>query len=898
MNTNDRKETDNARLTGLGRLTALAHGDVRFAAELAGNAPQALESIAVPSPDPRPIVTVTEGHAPSGLVLVPWLSDARLEDEVREATEALLNLDPDTALEACVESSDPKSTSSTRFLVVGADPIADCAEDLISPPAENGTRYWSLCPGRTNLDRIAAIDGRIDELIPLPGAEIDNEVDLHIVRHGSRIVRCTGNAIEATLTRGQRRRDGGLTSIAARAARARLASRGVLVARPQTDVPALVQWALAGASPTVAEHTIRTASIHITATSQAVESVAASIAEIAKHYGITNMTAPAGAHTLCVVTNDLAEATLEAIGRGLYETKRRWMVVLWRNPYLVLMHGGPEGRPCLECARRTILEGAMAIAAQKTGSHEPLPIDNATTMHIGGALARTLAQMSPPGTLYARRLGYDGEEHTETIEARPDCPVCGVPGLRAAINAARTLRKEELDEEVRSEETRTGAAIKRLVDTTEQHRGHWTGRWLNLEARRFAADPRGRALHQFEATIGVLAGNEPATPANVPATGTGQSHRDACAAALREAVKARAAHFKRGEDRATEVMSQRQVEERGFDVITPGALGRFSATQRKERTCIGIVNARRVHAPKEYTDDERERERRWVLGRDLMSDQTVYVPAQSVFTSVPELDPTMVAGLRAGCAAGASRMDAATRALHENIASDALSMWWMTRRRCPKIVLERVDDPWIEGVRKAFAAHGRTLYALDISTTPKAPAMLSISALVKPRGDGSAERIIRAACGNTIMEALRAATSRSVQTLPETIEGDAFAGINREWEEVRTWRAIGNDAPPWLTGGEHEASPEDCADEGLQCDPVKMYATALEATIEAGAERTVGVDITEPGDPIVTVAVLTPGLRGHLMEKGAGRYDRLHRWSRAQDRTVTEKDLAPLGMVL
>ena len=876
------------------RLTALAHGEVHFAGELATDARTALAGIGLPSPDPRPIVAMTEGASPSGLVPVPWLAYTRLAPNVHEETEALLAHAPEQALAACVESCQPGATSHARFVVLGRDPISECWEDLIAPPTQGGGPCWTMCPGRTILDRTAAIDGDARTQMLLPGAEVHHEGPQHIVRHGARIIRLEGAATGRAL-KGQ---DASAQTLEAMTARARLASRGLLVARPGTDVPALERWALAGVSPSLAEHTLRQASLHIVAEGAGCQALAEQVRAIARHYGIAHVQAAGGARTLCLVTDDLASATVEAFARGTHATQRPWMLVLWRTPHLVMMQGGAGARPCLECARRTVLDGAMAIALEKTAANAWREAGDDIAMHIGRRIARVSAGVEPSGTLAATEVGYNAKQRTAHIAPRPDCPVCGVPGLRDAIGDARTLRRTDLLEEAMEDHAQAEIATARLLGRAHKLRGPWTGRWVRHHTRRFAGDRAEQFLHAAHAPAGVLAGSDPAAHPTVPSSGKGRTRRQARAAALGEAVQARAAHYKRGRQHGIEIASAHHLAERGLDLISPEQIGRFSATQHAERACVGLLFRRRAYAPERYTEQERHRERRWMLGRDLETGAHVYVPAESVLRAVPEPSPCMVAGLRAGGAAGPSRLAASIAALHERIERDALSMWWVARRRCPTIDLDAVEDPWVRGAKAAIAAQGRTLAALDITTTPKAPTVLAMSALGTPRSDGSVEPIVRTACAPTRAQALKDAIAENVQGLPEGIEDDAFPGVNPAWEEVRAWRALGGEIEQWLDGTEGEVTVERTGDGEEEADPQARYDAALEAARDAGAERIVGVDLTEPGDPAPSVAVVTPGLRSQLIEKAPGRYDRLHRWSRAGESTRSEAALTPLGMVL
>ena len=79
-----------------------------------------------------------------------------------------------------------------------------------------------------------------------------------------------------------------------------------------------------------------------------------------------------------------------------------------------------------------------------------------------------------------------------------------------------------------------------------------------------------------------------------------------------------------------------------------------------------------------------------------------------------------------GCAAGNSLEEAIVQGFLELVERDACSIWWYNRLRRSEIDLEQLGDSYISDLRAAFAKAGRKIWALDVTTDLKIPAVVAV----------------------------------------------------------------------------------------------------------------------------------------------------------------------------
>ena len=67
-------------------------------------------------------------------------------------------------------------------------------------------------------------------------------------------------------------------------------------------------------------------------------------------------------------------------------------------------------------------------------------------------------------------------------------------------------------------------------------------------------------------------------------------------------------------------------------------------------------------------------------------------------------------------AAGNCVEEAIVQGFLELAERDAMALWWYNRARRPQLDLDQVDDGYLQAVRREYAARGRSLWVLDVTT--------------------------------------------------------------------------------------------------------------------------------------------------------------------------------------
>ena len=79
-----------------------------------------------------------------------------------------------------------------------------------------------------------------------------------------------------------------------------------------------------------------------------------------------------------------------------------------------------------------------------------------------------------------------------------------------------------------------------------------------------------------------------------------------------------------------------------------------------------------------------------------------------------------------GCAAGNTLEEAIVQGFLELVERDACAIWWYNRLRRPAVDLGRFGDNYIDDLRTQFAAAGRQIWALDITTDLEVPVVVAV----------------------------------------------------------------------------------------------------------------------------------------------------------------------------
>ena len=884
-------------------LTVMVHGEITFAEEMLAEPARALATIGVESDETRRVICAVRSAGPEQIAMAPFVLPYREREETDAIGQALARARgkaPGRMHRAPRPSTVRPGAQAPRaddfqVLLVGDNPIKDCFEDLIGPPGSAGSEFWTMCPARAAPDRVAAASNPPGRAQLLPGVECFAGEHITTVRHGARLIRIAGDATRAVLAGLERGRPIG-TTLAARTALARLASRGLAVAHYGEATATLHKWAVAGVSPRRASDVIEacdTAVIEVGAHAQALTELAR---EALAPYGLKVRERPDGAAHVLITASVLDVERIERIAKVVHEQGRQWSLLYAGPAGWLDTHGTADDGACACCVAHAMREGAMRHFARPCDDHAPPAHRPNIARIIGRATARWLAGAEPSGIVTCIAREPDVGTELEAARRRPQCPACGRTQIEHRARTGETLTREALEREAAHPANEREAFDRRMHGEALRGRdGAWTGTWTTSAEERFDADPHGHVLHDFARLAGLVAGEHRGDW--IITRGKGPTRRSAWLGATAEMFQSLAVEWRATDAARVRTASQASLEAQGEALVGPDALNPVSDTQVDERAVVGYDRTGYpVRSPPRYGAREKHQPIEWVRGRDLETDATVWVPANAVFVGARA---DIVADgreesfhrtrLHNGVASGATRADALARAVLERIEHDALSWWWLLERTCPRIGLARAGGDWAARLESTLARGGRGLWALDISTTAKARAVLAVSALATPVAGVGYEVLTASAAALTPKNALLGALGELVQKLPDTIDGEVLSRYAAEGPHLEWWRAIDPEACAMFAGaGEQAPGPS----EAVEPEGPERLRLAVAAARDAGAERIVGVDLTRPEQPVATARALTPGLRDSYAQRAPGRYDRRWPWLRSDERPRDEQRLS------
>ena len=234
-----------------------------------------------------------------------------------------------------------------------------------------------------------------------------------------------------------------------------------------------------------------------------------------------------------------------------------------------------------------------------------------------------------------------------------------------------------------------------------------------------------------------------------------------------------------------------------------------------------------------------------------------------------------------GCAAGQSIQEAQLHGLLELIERDAVAIWWYNRIRRPAAPIGAFGGSKFRNLTAAFAAAGRSIALLDITTDIQIPAYAAVTALA----DGTNPCFGAAAAVSPAVAAFKAVAEAAQICfwLPrESKENEMIAWSN--------WATLENSS--YLVP---------CGDAGPVQDLELSTGEALELCLRelerAGADP-LSIDLTRPEIGLPVVRTFAPGLRHCWARFGPGRLYSVPQSLGWLDRPLTESELNPTACML
>lgn len=583
---------------------------------------------------------------------------------------------------------------------------------------------------------------------------------------------------------------------------------------------------------------------------------------------------------LLVVVTDVNSASLVAAHD---ESRREGEALLLcrvaGDEHLIGPLVSPTTGPCLHCLthRMRLQSPVHAYLAMATARADVrclrLPLaDRASVTSLRRALQLWDHGWFAGGRLMVREPRRR-RETPRPLRARPECPVCGDPGVTGRAMTAPVVLYSR-----RGQSRELRAHGRELL-------GPVTG--VVRDVARLSTGI-GDSIHVCSAgAIGIPAAtNLPQLRRRLMSRtiGKGADYESARDGALGEAIE-RASLAWHGDEpvwRAT----QRQV---GTNAIAPNDVLLFSRRQFAERDAWNSDGVHTRHVPEQL---RRDVEVGWTPVWSLTNRGQRFLPTALLFHGYAESTGDFARADSSGVAAGPSRADALRRALLELIERDAVAIWWYNRRRALGLAPEAIGVPLAAETARQLQVRGRTLHLLDLTTDLGVPVVAAISARAR-RGD-------RVLFGFGAGSSHRAAAERAVAELHQMFAalgaGDDPAAVD---PVLANWlaRVTLAEAPYLVPTQVRELRPAERAltvRHGSALNDLRRLRGRLE---QRGLE-VLALDLTRPGYGVPVMRAIVPGLRHFWPRFAPGRLFDVPAVMDGSQRTLRESELNPVPFFL
>ena len=562
-----------------------------------------------------------------------------------------------------------------------------------------------------------------------------------------------------------------------------------------------------------------------------------------------------------VLARDPIASEVTAFARQAASAGRPWLLVAETGrmghvgPFFV-----PDVTACHTCLSQRMVQARQAETwlSSRAGGLAPRAPAIGTPASAAGFAAfaatqilRHLGTEAPP--LAGRMLRRDGltfETTEHMVTRRPQCPDCGTavhPGPLVALDAFPQPMEENAGP----------ARLEALVDPLCGVVHSVSEGLLTANERVHTALAR-HFFPMFKNDVRVLQHN-----LHGRSGGKGFSARAARTGALGEAVE-RFSGIWQGDWEA---------QRRGRQDL-PGAVSLADLLVISDAQYAARAEwNRRLASPHQVVPDplEPDAEIDWTPAWSLTHGAERLLPAAYCWYGHPELKRMMCLADSNGCAAASTRERALMKAVFELIERDAVALWWYPRLRRPGLDLAAFRDPELAALLARYAALGRDVWALDISTEFGLPVVVALSA----RRDGPAEDIIFGfGAGHTPEQALHDAVGEISQAYAyvSDIGRDGTTRYRAENSEMLDWlKSARRSEMNWLMPDPDAdlRGPGDLPNPGWT-SPADAV-DALKHRLGAGGHELIALDQTRPDIGIPVMRAVAPGLRHFWRRLGPGR---------------------------
>ena len=304
------------------------------------------------------------------------------------------------------------------------------------------------------------------------------------------------------------------------------------------------------------------------------------------------------------------------------------------------------------------------------------------------------------------------------VPARPQCPSCGAKELRDPARPPAPIRLRVGGKAVMTSGGYRSMAPAETVARFRKHVSPLTGVVSQLQRIKSEQplDASFLARHNFsprpetvEALQSGLSGDS---------YGKGSTAEQGEASALMEAIERYSGIFQGDEIRTI----RRFVDFPAGDAIHPNDVLLLSDAQYEHDT--GSASCSAEGKPRRF-DSSIETE--WSPVWSLRDERFKYLPTGLLYFFHEGPGTNQISADSNGCAAGNTLEEAIIQGFLELVERDAYAIWWYNRSKRVEIDLDRLGDSYIRDLQTQFAAMGRGLWALDVTSDLGIPVVIAVA---------------------------------------------------------------------------------------------------------------------------------------------------------------------------
>jgi len=505
----------------------------------------------------------------------------------------------------------------------------------------------------------------------------------------------------------------------------RLLERRFLLAARAQDKATAAYWASLGIMPDEAAANLNKYSVQIQSLGGAGQS---ELGEALRDFGVCLVERPAD--LIVVLVGDYLDGQLAQFNGDRLAQGQSWCLAQLGGPFSLV---GPLFIPgkslCWMCLAERLRQNrqikafldyqqARCVAASplQQSLFGPAPAGFAA-VEIAKAIVSDFSSGLQENLVSFDVLGANLIKHHVTV--RPQCPSCGRSERRDPQRSPIPIRLHAGGKMVATGEGYRAMTPAATVAAYRKHVSPLTGVISRLE--RIGSDLPANATHLATHSLSPRPETFEALRAGLAITsyGKGSTADQGEASALMKGIERCCGVFQGDEIRTT----CRFAAFAPGEAILPNDVMLFSDSQYRQ-AAIAAHGALDRSGPPPPFDSAAAIE--WSPVWSLRDEVFKYLPTGLLYYFHNRSGADGMTAEPDGCAAGNMLEEAIVHGFFELVERDACAIWWYNRLRRSELDLEQLGDSYLTDLRREFAKTGRKIWALDITTDLKIPAVVAV----------------------------------------------------------------------------------------------------------------------------------------------------------------------------